>query len=158
MIALVALGSNLGDRSAHLRSGLEGLARHGSVQPSPQVLETPDETGRGPDFLNTVARLDTPLVDVRDLLEALLRLELDAGRDRSLGPGAPRTLDLDLVAVLGVRGTFRWTAPDDLTSLGATLSLVLPHPRALRRPFVVEPWKALDPWLPPGLRSFDIAE
>jgi len=157
VIALIALGSNLGDRTAHLRAGLEGLATLGRVSPSPLTVETPDEGDRGPAYLNTVACLESPLTDVRDLLVELLRLELACGRDRTQGPGAPRTLDLDLVAVQGVRGAFRWNAPADLAVLGPSLVLELPHPRALGRGFVLEPWRALDPQLPPGLRSSDIA-
>lgn len=152
MIALIALGSNLGDRAAHLQAGLKALEGLGHVRPSPLTVETPDEGGLGPAYLNTVARLDAPFTDVRDLLEALLRIELAHGRDRSLGPGAPRTLDLDLVAVLGVRGVFRWSAPPDLAMLGPSLMLELPHPRAFGRPFVQNPWQALEGDLPEGLR------
>ena len=157
MIALVALGSNLGDRAGHLQAGLRALEGLGPVHPSPLTVETPDEGGRGPAYLNTVARLEVPLTDVQDLLESLLRIELAMGRDRTQGPGAPRTLDLDLVAVLGVRGVFRWNAPPDLASLGPSLLLELPHPRAFGRSFVREPWQALEGELPPGLRARDIA-
>lgn len=158
MIALVALGSNLGDRAAHLQAGLKALEGLGPVRPSPLTVETPDEGGQGPAYLNTVALVESPLTDVRDLLEALLRIELALGRDRALGPGAPRTLDLDLVAVLGVRGMFRWNAPADLSALGPSLLLELPHPRALGRSFVLDPWGALEPVLVRGLHRSDIAK
>jgi 2-amino-4-hydroxy-6-hydroxymethyldihydropteridine diphosphokinase len=151
VIALVALGSNLGDRAAHLQAGLKALEGLGQVRPSPLTVETPDEGGRGPAYLNTVAAVDFTLTDVRDLLEALLRIELAQGRDRAQGPGAPRTLDLDLVAVQGVRGVFRWNTPADLSALGPSLVLELPHPRAFGRSFVREPWQALEADLPPGL-------
>jgi 2-amino-4-hydroxy-6-hydroxymethyldihydropteridine diphosphokinase len=141
--ALVALGSNLGDRRSCLERGLAALARLGAVTPSPLSTETPDESGLGPDYLNTVALLETPGDDPQALLEALLRAELRLGRDRSLGRNAPRTLDLDLVAVEGVEGTWRWPAPPDLAALGPELTLDLPHPRARRRPFVTEPARAL---------------
>lgn len=148
MIALVALGSNLGDRAAHLAAGLAALRELGAVTPSPLVLETPDEAGLGPDYLNTVAELDTSEEDVRGLLEALLRLELRLGRDRARGRNAPRTLDLDLVAVRGVRGAWAWPAPADLRVLGSALTLELPHPRAAERAFVRQPAEALGgaPW------------
>ena len=100
---------------------------------SPLWTETPDESGGGPDYLNTVALLDTP-PDPRALLEALLRAELRLGRDRTRGRNAPRTLDLDLMAVEGVQGPWTWPAPADLAALGAELTLVLPHPRARRGP------------------------
>ena len=99
MRALVALGSNLGDRRANLEAGLAALGGLGSVTVSPLWSETPDESGLGPDYLNTVALLETSGEDPRALLEALLRAELCLGRDRGQGRNAPRTLDLDLVAV-----------------------------------------------------------
>ena len=145
MIAIIALGSNLGDRRAHLRKGLEALRSLGAVIPSPLVMETPDESGRGPAYLNTVARVVTEAMDPCRLLEALLRLERGQGRDRSAGRNAPRTLDLDLITTDGEKGHWTWATPEDLRdTLGPTLDLELPHPRAFLRPFVLEPWRALD--------------
>jgi 2-amino-4-hydroxy-6-hydroxymethyldihydropteridine diphosphokinase len=143
MKAVVALGSNLGDRRAHLDAGLMALRTLGTVVPSPLVMETPDESGRGPAYLNTVAILVTEEPDPRRLLESLLRLELAAGRDRTAGRNAPRTLDLDLITTDGPPGTWTWPTPEDLQCLGPELSLELPHPRAFSRPFVLEPWRAL---------------
>jgi 2-amino-4-hydroxy-6-hydroxymethyldihydropteridine diphosphokinase len=143
MKAVVALGSNLGDRRGHLMAGLDALRTLGVVVPSPLVMETPDESGRGPAYLNTVAILVTAEADPRRLLEALLRLELANGRDRSAGRNAPRTLDLDLITTDGPPGSWRWASPADLRALGSELSLELPHPRAFSRPFVLEPWRAL---------------
>jgi 2-amino-4-hydroxy-6-hydroxymethyldihydropteridine diphosphokinase len=143
--ALVALGSNLGDRRASLEAGLEALAGLGRVAVSPLWTETPDESGRGPDYLNTVALLETGGDDPRALLESLLRAELGLGRDRAQGRNAPRTLDLDLVAVEGREGSWAWPAPPDLRVLGPELTLELPHPRARRRPFVMDPARALGP-------------
>jgi len=140
---LVALGSNLGDRRQHLEAGLAALAELGAVRPSPLWPETPDESGQGPDYLNTVALLDCPGDDPRALLEALLRAELRLGRDRAGGRNAPRTLDLDLIAAEGVTGSWRWPAPAELQVLGPELTLHLPHPRAKFRPFVMEPLRAL---------------
>jgi 2-amino-4-hydroxy-6-hydroxymethyldihydropteridine diphosphokinase len=143
MRALVALGSNLGDRRAALEAGLAALARLGTVTPSPLWPETPDESGRGPDYLNTVALLETAGDDPAALLEALLTAELALGRDRSQGRNAPRTLDLDLIAVAGVQGTWRWATPPGLEALGPELTLELPHPRARLRSFVMGPARAL---------------
>jgi 2-amino-4-hydroxy-6-hydroxymethyldihydropteridine diphosphokinase len=143
MQAVIALGSNLGDRRAHLVAGLSALSTLGSVVPSPLVMETADESGQGPAYLNTVALLVTDEADPRLLLESLLRLELAAGRDRRAGRNAPRTLDLDLITTDGPPGSWTWPAPEDLRDLGAELSLELPHPRAFSRPFVLEPWRAL---------------
>ena len=148
MRALVALGSNLRDRRAHLAAGVGALRELGVLTASPLVMETPDEAGAGPDYLDTVALLETALEDPRHLLEALLRLELRLGRERPAPRNAPRTLDLDLVAVVGAEGSWRWPAPEDLRNVGPELALELPHPRAHRRPFVLEPWKALAAALP----------
>lgn len=142
--AIIALGSNLGDRRAHLEAGLTALRELGSVTPSPMVMETMDESGLGPDYLNTVARLECSLENPCDLLEALLRIELRLGRDRAAGRNAPRTLDLDLIQVTGHRGRWIWPSPDDLRSLGEQLTLELPHPRAEGRPFVLEPLRWLE--------------
>jgi 2-amino-4-hydroxy-6-hydroxymethyldihydropteridine diphosphokinase len=106
-------------------------------------METPDESGRGPAYLNTVAILVTEETDPRRLLEALLRLELATGRDRSAGKNAPRTLDLDLITTDGTPGSWAWPTPENLLALGPELTLELPHRRAFSRPFVLEPWRAL---------------
>ena len=143
MKAVVALGSNLGDRRAHLGAALAALRTLGTVVPSPVVMETPDEAGYGPAYLNTVAILVTEETDPRRLLESLLRLELAEGRDRRKGKNAPRTLDLDLITTDGPPGCWTWKTPEDLQILGPELTLDLPHPRAFGRPFVLEPWRAL---------------
>ena len=143
MKALAALGSNLGDRKAHLEAGLKGLRALGSVTPSPLVMETPDESGLGPAYLNTVALLECEEDDPRHLLEALFRIELAEGRDRSAGRNAPRTLDLDLIAVEGVQGAWQWSRPEGLAVPWEELVLELPHPRAHQRDFVMEPIHAL---------------
>ncbi len=143
MRALVALGSNLGERSARLEAGLAGLRKLGAVTPSSLVMETPDESGQGPAYLNTVALLESEEHDPRRLLEALFRIELAEGRDRSAGRNAPRTLDLDLIAVEGLRGTWHWPRPEGLAVPWEELVLNLPHPRALLRDFVMEPLRAL---------------
>jgi 2-amino-4-hydroxy-6-hydroxymethyldihydropteridine diphosphokinase len=146
--AIIALGSNLGDRAGNLAAGLAALASLGAVIPSPLVMETPDESATGPDYLNTVTLLDARLDDPRALLEALLRAELGLGRDRKSGRNAPRTLDLDLIAVEGFQGSWCWAAPPGLQFLGEILDLELPHPRASGRAFVLEPLHALEQILP----------
>jgi len=148
MKVLVALGSNLGNRKANLQAGLAGIQQLGSVIPSPLIMETADESGLGPAYLNTVALLECEESDPCRLLEALFRIELAQGRDRSAGRNAPRTLDLDLIAVEGLRGTWRWPRPEGLAVPWEELTLNLPHPRARLRDFVMEPIQAL------GLDSF----
>jgi 2-amino-4-hydroxy-6-hydroxymethyldihydropteridine diphosphokinase len=150
LIAYIALGSNLGDRLKNISYGVEALAKLGQVAESPLVLETADEAGIGPPYLNTVARLDAHIADPRALLEECLRIELACGRDRSLPPNSPRELDLDLIMAEGWQGNWEWAAPDDLLQLGPSLTLVLPHPRANSRDFVMEPLRAM------SVTSFEI--
>lgn len=143
MRAVIALGSNLGDRHAYLKAGLTSLTALGTVTAAPIVMETPDESGLGPAYLNTVALLECGEADPRRLLEALFRIELAQGRDRSAGRNAPRTLDLDIIAIEGERGAWRWPRPEDLAVPWEELWLDLPHPRALQREFVMVPLRAL---------------
>ncbi len=90
-----------------------------------------------PRYVNGVARLEGTAPDPAALLAALQRLEEGAGRQRPY-PNAPRTLDLDIVAVDAVLRT----APDP----------VLPHPRAHLRRFVLEPLRDVAPgWVHPRL-------
>jgi 2-amino-4-hydroxy-6-hydroxymethyldihydropteridine diphosphokinase len=133
--AVVALGSNLGERLASLQGAVNALADTPDVwvtEVSP-VYET-DPIG-APDgseaFLNAVVLLDTTLAASR-LLDRALAIEDAFGRDRSGGEvNAPRTLDVDLIVVGDRRGQ------DD--------SLRLPHPRAAERAFVLQPWYDLEP-------------
>ncbi len=143
MKALIALGSNLGNRQAHLDAGLAALAQLGSVLPSPMVMETPDESGLGPAYLNSVALLECEQTNPQRLLEALFRIELAQRRDRSAGRNAPRTLDLDIITVEGQCGTWHWPRPEGLAVPWDTLELILPHPRARQREFVMAPIRAL---------------
>jgi len=82
------------------------------------------------DFLNAVVLVDTTL-SARTLLERALAIEDAYGRERSPVHNAPRTLDVDLVVVGDRR------ADDE--------DLVLPHPRAHQRAFVLLPWHDVDP-------------
>lgn len=121
---LVALGSNLGPREAHLRSALKGLAGVMELARASSIVETPPlgDPDQGP-FLNMVVRGTTAL-EPDSFLNELEALERAAGRVRST-PGAPRTLDLDLL-FYGER-------------VIRTDRLIVPHPRWAGRRFVVEP-------------------
>jgi 2-amino-4-hydroxy-6-hydroxymethyldihydropteridine diphosphokinase len=143
MLSILALGSNLGNRQTNIKEGIKALLILGSTTVSTCWLETPDESGLGPDYLNTAVLLNTSIETPQLLLESLLRIELQLGRDRSKGHNAPRTLDLDLIAVEGVKGYWHWPTPSDLAILGSELTLELPHPRARQRSFVMEPIRAL---------------
>jgi 2-amino-4-hydroxy-6-hydroxymethyldihydropteridine diphosphokinase len=81
-------------------------------------------------FLNAVVLADTTL-SARTLLERALAVEDAYGRERTGEPNAPRTLDVDLIVVGDRR------CDDD--------DLVLPHPRAHERAFVLAPWHDVEP-------------
>lgn len=130
-IAVVALGSNLGDRQAHLdfaagrlRSVLEDIRISSSYETDPVGV-----SGDQPRFLNAAAVGKTSL-GARELLSALQAIERDAGRERPY-PGAARTLDLDLI-LFG----------DQLID---EPQLTLPHPRFRERRFVLEPLAEIAP-------------
>ncbi|MRJ76009.1 2-amino-4-hydroxy-6-hydroxymethyldihydropteridine diphosphokinase [Aeromicrobium sp. SMF47] len=131
--AVLAIGSNLGGRLERLQSGVSALedTPEVTVVAISSVYETdpvgaPDGSGK---FLNAVVLIDTTLT-VHTLLDRALAIEEAFGRERS-EPGAPRTLDVDLI-VVGDR-----VANDE--------HLVLPHPRAHERGFVLVPWLEVDP-------------
>jgi len=137
MRALVALGSNLGDRLGYLRGAVEALAHHGRVVATSSVWDTaPMYVVDQPSFLNACLVLETDL-DALPLLDVLQSIERSAGRDRSIRFG-PRTLDLDLLAL------------DD--QVVEHPRLTLPHPRLHERPFVLHPLAEVDPdWRHPTL-------
>jgi len=123
--AYVGLGSNLGDRSAHLLLGLSALSRLPDthlLRLSP-VYETEPVGPPQPPYLNLVAELETELAP-RALLGEMLAIERALGRERRERWG-PRTLDLDLLLygdlVLEEEG------------------LTVPHPRLHQRAFVLVP-------------------
>ncbi len=131
--AVLALGSNLGERLNRLQSAVAAL------EDTPEVtivaissvyetepVDTPPGSGK---FLNAVVLIDTTLT-VHTLLDRALAIEDAFGRERS-EKGAPRTLDVDLL-VVGQR-----VCDDE--------QLKLPHPRAHERGFVLVPWLEIDP-------------
>lgn len=132
MRVAIALGSNLGDRRAALAFATARLAALVTGLTISDYIETEPE-GQGledqPLYLNAVAVGETSLTS-RELLETLLLIERDYGRDRPY-PGAPRTLDLDLI-LLG----------DDIV---AEPGLQVPHPRFRDRFFVLGPLAEVAP-------------
>jgi 2-amino-4-hydroxy-6-hydroxymethyldihydropteridine diphosphokinase len=122
----VAIGSNLGDRAHHVQAGIERLRQLLASLRASTTLETaPVGVPAGqPMFLNAAIVGQTEVRDPRVLLEALLAIEREAGRERPFA-GAARTLDLDLILF----GDLVATGPD----------LVVPHPRFRERRFVLEP-------------------
>ncbi len=134
--AVIALGSNLGDRQAtleHAVAALDALPEssivavsswHGTVALTVDGLD-PER----PAYLNGVALLQTRL-DPYTLLDAMREIETANGRKREERWG-DRTLDLDLIAL------------DALESDSDVLQV--PHPRAHERDFVLAPWLEVQP-------------
>lgn len=134
--AVVALGANLGDRAATIDAAVHDLTRlplTSAVRVAPPIesvavtLDGPDASA--PAYLNTVAVLETRLAP-SVLLGYLHAIEARHGRERRERWG-DRTLDLDLI-------TYGDVTSDDP-------ALLLPHPRAALRDFVLAPWLSIDP-------------
>lgn len=135
--AVLSLGSNLGDREAHLRLAVDGL-REWAVAVS-GVYETPPwGDANQPPYLNAVALVRDAGASPHDWLERARACERAAGRVRDprrrLGP---RTLDVDVIAV--------WT-DDGEPVVSDDPELTLPHPRAHQRAFVLRPWIDVEPY------------
>ena len=129
-LAYIGLGSNLGDRAAHLHAALDRLGTYGTVEAVSPFLETdPVGYAEQPRFLNAAVRLRTTLPP-DDLLRGLLSIETALGRVRTVRWG-PRTIDLDLLLY------------DDLVRDDP--GLTVPHPRLHERRFVLEPLVAIAP-------------
>lgn len=141
--AAIALGSNLGDRARHLESAVAALARLPGTwvraRAAPIETEPVGPPGQGP-YLNSAVVIATRLAP-RPLLEALLAIEREHGRERSPGQRwGPRTLDLDLLLF------------DDLQIHEP--GLVVPHPRLQDRAFVLAPLSEIAAdWPVPGLNA-----
>ncbi|MCD8110312.1 MAG: 2-amino-4-hydroxy-6-hydroxymethyldihydropteridine diphosphokinase [Clostridiales bacterium] len=128
----LSVGSNLGDREAYIRSGLDALTadRHTRDVQISSLMETePYGYTDQPSFLNAAIGLRT-LYTPEELLELLHRVEAEAGRERGIHWG-PRTLDLDILFY------------DDVTL--EKKDFIVPHPDMENRLFVLKPLSELCP-------------
>lgn len=133
--AVLSLGANLGDRVASIDAALRAidaidgirLLKRSSAWESPSWH--PDGEGLTPDYVNIIAMVATTMEPV-DLLDALQAVEDALGRERSERWGS-RTIDIDIVSMGGIER--------------ASDRLVLPHPRAHQRQFVLQPWLEVEP-------------
>jgi 2-amino-4-hydroxy-6-hydroxymethyldihydropteridine diphosphokinase len=131
--AVLSLGSNLGDRFAHLRSAVTGFGD--AVRAASPVYETAAWGGvEQPDFLNAVLVVEDAGVDAWGWLRRGQELERAAKRVREVHWG-PRTLDVDVVTVDGPAGPVHSDHPE----------LLLPHPGTPERATVLRPWLDVDP-------------
>ena len=138
-VAVVALGANLGDRAATISEALRDLARLPlttevrAAEPIESVALTPEgPDASAPAYLNTVALLTTRLAPsvLLGYLHAIEARHGRAARTADQPRWQDRTLDLDLIAY----GDVQSTDP----------ALLVPHPRAAERDFVLEPWLTVD--------------
>jgi 2-amino-4-hydroxy-6-hydroxymethyldihydropteridine diphosphokinase len=140
--AYLALGSNLGDRLAHLQFAVDELAAAAGIEvvAVSRVYETAPVGGPPQDpFLNGVAAVDTEL-DPYALLALAQRIERGAQRVRIVRWG-PRTLDVDVLLF----DDLRLDDPD----------LILPHPRMWERGFVLAPLRDVAPQLVGAAEAFE---
>ncbi|ACQ78966.1 2-amino-4-hydroxy-6-hydroxymethyldihydropteridin epyrophosphokinase [Beutenbergia cavernae DSM 12333] len=133
---VLALGGNLGDVRATLRSAIAELSAVDgldieAVSPLARTAAVVvDGAEPQPDYLNAVVRATTVL-SPHELLDVAHEVERTYGRERSgEAPWPPRTLDIDIIDVEGV--------------VASDAALDLPHPRAHQRAFVLVPWAQLD--------------
>jgi 2-amino-4-hydroxy-6-hydroxymethyldihydropteridine diphosphokinase len=141
----LGLGSNVGDREAHLRAGVAGLRDHSiALEAVSGVYETEPvgEVTDQPEFLNACVRVRTDL-EPEALLDACKAIEAERGRELGGPRHGPRPLDVD-VLLLG-----------DLEMQSERLTL--PHPGVTSRRFVLVPLLELDAdlELPDGTRLAD---
>ncbi len=130
-LCFIGLGANLGDRLGNIRWALGRLAAHPGMElatVSPAYETEPVGFDSPHLFVNAVAALETELAP-GELMEILMGLERELGRERSKGMDRP--LDLDILAMEGVNST---EGP-----------VILPHPRISSRLFVLEPWADIAP-------------
>jgi 2-amino-4-hydroxy-6-hydroxymethyldihydropteridine diphosphokinase len=148
---IIALGSNLagpfGTPDATVRRALDELNARGVEMASMSRLyrtaahaSTPQ-----PDFVNAIATVYTPMA-AGALLKILKRIEAQSGRraaknvDPTVLNWAPRTLDLDLICYKGLVCNWKMQAP------AKTRCVILPHPRAHERAFVLQPLMEVAPF------------
>ena len=134
--AVIAVGSNLGDRTAMFNAAVRALAEADGIEvtaistPIESVAVRPDgDDGDAPAYLNAIVLVRTRLAP-HALLSLLHDIENDNGRVRDERWG-DRTLDLDLIDYAGMQLS--------------TADLTLPHPRAHERTFVLGPWAEIAP-------------
>ena len=131
--AVLSLGSNIGDRTAHLQAAVRSLGR--TVRAVSSIYRTPPWGGvEQPDYYNIVVIAEDDGVDPHRWWERCQALELEAGRERTIRWG-PRTLDADVIMV-EVHGH---------PVISDEPELILPAPRAAERAFVLRPWAEVDP-------------
>jgi 2-amino-4-hydroxy-6-hydroxymethyldihydropteridine diphosphokinase len=133
LIGYLGLGSNVGDREAHLRRAIEDLRVQGVVVETASSLYETEPVGEfldQPDFLNAAVRVRTSL-DPDELLDRCKVIEVEHGRVFGGPRHGPRPIDIDLLLLGEIEMS--------------TERLTLPHPEVTSRRFVLAPLLELDP-------------
>ena len=130
MKAVIALGANLGNPQENIDLALALLKEATEITAISSMYVTKPVGGPAqPDYINAVALAESDL-PAADFLSMLHGIETALGRERVEHWG-PRTIDLDLIQYGSI--------------LSYSDELLLPHPRAHERLFVIEPWHEIDP-------------
>ena len=130
MKAVIALGANIGNPKEQMDLAVAMLREATDFKSVSKYFSTkPVSDIEQPDYLNAVCLVESDLPAL-DLLALLQGIEKTLGRERNEKWG-PRTIDLDLIQY-GIL-------------LSSADELQLPHPRALERRFVIEPWHSIEP-------------
>ena len=131
--AWISLGSNIGDKIGHCRTGIQGLEKSGQsvlTGISRLYCTAPVDYTDQEWFVNAAVQIDTRL-NPEALLNEIRAIEKSAGRDRTGVRFGPRTLDMDILLFDQV--------------IMKTPELILPHPRMHKRRFVLQPLCDIDP-------------
>jgi 2-amino-4-hydroxy-6-hydroxymethyldihydropteridine diphosphokinase len=130
MKAVIALGANIGNPQENIDLAIALLREATDVQAISSMYRTAPVGGpEQPDYINAVVLAESEL-PATDFLNMLHGIEKTLGRERTIHWG-PRTIDLDLIQYGSI--------------LSSSQELLLPHPRAHERRFVLEPWLEVDP-------------
>ena len=130
MKAVIAIGANLGDPQENIDLAVALLKEATDLTALSSMYVTKPVGGPAqPDYINAVALAESDL-PAADFLSMLHGIEAALGRERREHWG-PRTIDLDLIQYGSI--------------LSYSDELLLPHPRAHERRFVIEPWHEIDP-------------
>jgi 2-amino-4-hydroxy-6-hydroxymethyldihydropteridine diphosphokinase len=132
VVCYIGLGSNLGDRQYYINTAIRRirLLMNTRVTKISGIIETePEEGPPQGEYLNCVIEIQTSLSPY-ELLKRLQKIEVDLGRVRTIKNG-PRNIDLDIILYGNARINEN--------------SLCIPHPRMLKREFVMKPLKEIAP-------------
>jgi 2-amino-4-hydroxy-6-hydroxymethyldihydropteridine diphosphokinase len=143
-IAVLGLGSNLGDRERSIARALRAIGERHAIVDHSSIYETePVGYEDQPRFLNMVVRIETGGSSAEELLRFAKTLEKEIGREESFRWG-PRSIDVDILLIEGVV-----RESDELT---------VPHKELLKRNFALIPLSELQRTVTVRGREFDVGD